>query len=247
MVRDRIWMMMLLVPGVMSAHYSIEYRSHFTHWHITVIGLIGATEQLVFVQAGTLINCFFDESNGFMNFLVPQLAPYSYLIGRPITIGDCIITFAFVTGIHFNSANIWAGFRGAEDKGYAMTTLLPYCSFFVMLFCSSYSRFWTSHTYYFVIMSGLFLTYVTGLLNLHTMAGMKMNGWFYEPLLFCAIVYVDATQNIGNSVIIILYVFYFLQTLVKYLMFMHGVIGQLLEHLDIPFVHVKPVEKSKDE
>jgi len=59
-------------------------------------------------------------------------------------------------------------------------------------------------------------------------------------------VYVDATQNIGNSVIVGLYIFYFFQTLVKYLLFMHGVIGQLLEHLDIPFITVMPVEKVKD-
>ena len=39
----------LLTPGVMSAHYSIEYRTHFTNWHITTVGAIGATEQLFFV------------------------------------------------------------------------------------------------------------------------------------------------------------------------------------------------------
>ena len=40
---------LLLTPGVMSAHYSIEYRTHFTNWHITTVGAIGATEQLFFV------------------------------------------------------------------------------------------------------------------------------------------------------------------------------------------------------
>ena len=40
--------------------------------------------------------------------------------------------------------------------------------------------------------------------------------------------------------------FFFLQTLGKYLVFMRGVISQLLEHLDIPFVHVKPVNQKKD-
>jgi hypothetical protein len=50
----------------MSAHYSIEYRTHFTHMHQTVIGYIGATEQLFFVMGPTLACCFFAESNGFM-------------------------------------------------------------------------------------------------------------------------------------------------------------------------------------
>ena len=40
---------LLITPGVMSAHYSIEYRTHFTNWHITTVGAIGATEQLFFV------------------------------------------------------------------------------------------------------------------------------------------------------------------------------------------------------
>jgi len=44
MVGDNIWMMLLLVPAFIAAHYTIEYRAHFTKWNITVIGLIGATE-----------------------------------------------------------------------------------------------------------------------------------------------------------------------------------------------------------
>jgi len=98
-----------------------------------------------------------------------------------------------VTGVHFNTENIVKGFFAAEDKIYALTTILPYVSFFVMLICASYSRFWTSHTYFFIVMSGLFLTYVTGVLNLNTMAGIKMKPYFYEPVLFCFIVYMDAS------------------------------------------------------
>jgi len=67
-----------------------------------------------------------------------------------------------------------------------------------MFFSSSYSRFWSTHTYFYVILNGLFLTYVTGLLNLNTMAGIKMKPFFYEPILYFAIVYVDATQNVSN-------------------------------------------------
>ena len=28
-----IWRILALTPGVFSAHYSIEYRTHFTHMH----------------------------------------------------------------------------------------------------------------------------------------------------------------------------------------------------------------------
>ena len=62
-VKDNIWIILALTPGVFSAHYSIEYRSHFTRWHITVVGLIGATEQLMFVMAATITPYFAETSN----------------------------------------------------------------------------------------------------------------------------------------------------------------------------------------
>jgi len=43
-IEDNIFLILMITPGVMSAHYSIEYRTHFTHMHQTVIGVIGATE-----------------------------------------------------------------------------------------------------------------------------------------------------------------------------------------------------------
>ena len=56
-IGDDVWRILLITPGVFSAHYSIEYRTHFTSMHQTVIGFIGATEQLVFVMIPTLA-CF---------------------------------------------------------------------------------------------------------------------------------------------------------------------------------------------
>ena len=35
---------LLITPGIFTAHYSIEHRTHFTGMHQTVIGFIGATE-----------------------------------------------------------------------------------------------------------------------------------------------------------------------------------------------------------
>jgi hypothetical protein len=197
MTGDCVWMMMLVVPGCMSAHYSIEYRSHFTHWHITVVGLIGATEQLVCLQGCTIVNFFFEASNGIMNVPVPLLASID-ILGRPVTVGDCIILFTFLTGLHFNLTNLVYGWMGAKDKTYAFTTLLPYMCFFVMLTSASYSRYWKSYTYLFVVMNGLFLTYVTAHLNVMTMAGRKFSPWFYEPVLFCVIVYADAAGMVSN-------------------------------------------------
>jgi hypothetical protein len=53
-VKDDIWRILAMTPGVMSAHYSIEYRTHFTGVHTLVVGFIGATEQLCIVMGVTL-------------------------------------------------------------------------------------------------------------------------------------------------------------------------------------------------
>ena len=43
-IGNDIWSILAITPGVMAAHYSIEYRTHFTGMHTTVVGFIGATE-----------------------------------------------------------------------------------------------------------------------------------------------------------------------------------------------------------
>lgn len=123
---------------------------------------------------------------------------------------------------------------------YAFRSLFPFVAFFVMLFASSYSRFFTNYVYLFICMSGLFLTYVTGRLNLNTMANRRFHPVFIEPFLFCAIVYYDLTtkNTMDDKVIIGLYVAYCAYIVIKYLMFMGNVISALLEFLDLPFVTV---------
>ena len=62
-IGDNIWKILAITPGVMSAHYSIEYRTHFTKWHITTIGAIGATEQLFFIQIAHLWITWSERTN----------------------------------------------------------------------------------------------------------------------------------------------------------------------------------------
>lgn len=112
---------LMLTPGVMSAHYSIEFRTHFTKMHQTVIGFIGATEQLLFVQIGTFLCYWAADSNAV--YAWPMTVPG---IEYETNLGDIVLSFAFVTGIHFNVENVYASFRAADDKMYALGCLLPY-------------------------------------------------------------------------------------------------------------------------
>lgn len=128
-VKGNIWIILALTPGVFSAHYSIEYRSHFTKWHITVVGLLGATEQLVFVMAATLTPYFAENSNNLYSVPVDQLAGVDFFepfLGRAINYGDLIVLFACISGVHFNLHNIIATFFEIDTKGYGLMAMLPY-------------------------------------------------------------------------------------------------------------------------
>lgn len=60
-----------------------------------------------------------------------------------------------------------------------------------MLFISSYSVFFKQYTYMFIVVNGLFLTYVTGHYNLNSTGSMKFNWVFYDPYIFAFIIYLD--------------------------------------------------------
>ena len=147
-------------------------------------------------QLGTVLPYFWDKSNDGYSIPVPQLSHIDYfdpIIGRPLNYGDLIILFTFAAGIHFNCHNMIASLLETDTKCYALKATIPYIQFFIMLFASQYSRFWPSHVYLFVITAGLYLLYVTGVLNVCTMSGRKFGCFFYEPFLWLFIVYVDFT------------------------------------------------------
>jgi hypothetical protein len=43
-VSDNVWLILAITPAVFSAHFSVEYVSHFTKVHVTTVGFIGAAE-----------------------------------------------------------------------------------------------------------------------------------------------------------------------------------------------------------
>lgn len=63
-----------------------------------------------------------------------------------------------------------------------------------MLWGSSKSQFFNEYSAYFIILVGLYLTYVTAIFNLNSTADMRFNYLFYEPFLYGAIIYADHTK-----------------------------------------------------
>ena len=97
-------------------------------------------------MAATLTPYFNESSNNCYTGSVEQLANINFfepILGRPINVGDVIIFFAFVSGVHFNLHNILSAFFETDAKGYGLKAMIPYAQFFGMLFISSYSRLWT--------------------------------------------------------------------------------------------------------
>ena len=101
-IGDDITRILMITPGVFSAHYSIEYRTHFTKMHQTVIGVIGATEQLCIIMGVIFWVSFQPESNASLKnteFTIP-------VIDYQTNFGDVVIFFACVSGVHYNLENI---------------------------------------------------------------------------------------------------------------------------------------------
>ena len=167
-------------------------------------------------------------------------------MGHGFTLAEILIIGSSLAGINFEINQYYGGFSQAQDKLYALQVFLPYAMFYMMLVGSTYSRFWPTHVFFFLHMTGGMLTYITAILNVNTMAKIKFSWFFVEPFLYMGIVYLDATQkHLDNKVIALAYLVWYLFLLTKYLMYMRSVITSLLEYLGLPFVTVVKKTKSK--
>ena len=241
-IGDDILRILLLVPGVMSAHYSIEYRTHFTKMHQTVIGFIGATEQLVFVQVPTVAAFFFADSNAYLDVLVPL--PY---LEKEVALKDIIILFAFLSGLHYNIENILVSFCKAENKGYALGCVIPYAQFFLMLYCSSYSALWSQYPCYFLITCGSFLLYVNTIFNVCSTSSSKFDWLFIEPLFYLGIVYADVNGLVSREQAIALYIGFCVANLARYVRIMKNLVVHICSHMGLSFLKVKEVNKVRQD
>lgn len=189
-VGPNIWIIMALAPGVMSPHFPIEYRTHFTNFHQLVVGGIGSTEQLCIVISVTM-SAFFHPS-GYAYFL--EELPY---VG--ITMRDIVVWGSLISGVHYNLENLIYGYLAAKDKVYAIKCMVPYAQFFVMLWCSQWSRFWEMHALHFVVICGLFLLYANAIFNLSSTASMQYSWFFFEPFVFIALTAIDGGEVITSQ------------------------------------------------
>lgn len=90
----------------------------------------------------------------------------------------------------------------------------------------------------FVLINGLFMTYVTGIFNLNSTASMTFNWHFWEPYFYAVIIAFDVFRVLPYAAISISYQLFALWIIINYLVFMYDVIQQLTSYLEIPFITV---------
>lgn len=152
--------------------------------------------------------------------------------------------FSFITGLYYNLNNIYSGFMGASNKLKALQCLVPYLQVYVLIYAQSFSRFYNQAPLLFFAGLGLFQTYVAGLLNISSTAQVDFPYLYWEPLVYGAIIYADATRLIASSNVIVgLYAGLVLFIFIKYSLFLNSMISQLTKYLGIKLLRVK--DKTK--
>jgi len=129
-----------------------------------------------------------------------------------------------VSGLHYNLENIIRAYMESKEKLYAIGCLIPYAEFLVMMYFSSFSRFFSQNVFFYICMNGLFLLYVNGIYNLNSTAGLKFNWFYIEPFIYLSIIYLDFTRLIQDRHAIMFYIAYTMWISVNYLVFMHSLV-----------------------
>jgi hypothetical protein len=129
------------------------------------------------------------------------------------------------------------GFEAAKDKQIAFECMLPYFWLNSMFILSCwYSQFWKEYNLWFVFYIGILLANMTGNLNLKGCARMRYNPYYFDPPVFCLILYLDYNRVFESETIKYMYIALAVQRLVLYILFLKSLIVQICDYLDIPFI-----------
>jgi len=164
---------------------------------------------------------------------------------RTTSYKNFLIILGVLGGLHYNGENIFYGIMEAKDKKYAIGCLLPYVQFFISLYCSIYSRFWTTQTLLFVLMSSSFLLYANGILNFNSTASMRFNWFFFEPFVFLGIIAADNQNVVSDTQAIMLYSAFMMWISINYLIFMSSLINEITSIMGLRFLLNKPKTSQK--
>jgi hypothetical protein len=69
--------------------------------------------------------------------------------------------------------------------------ITPILHLYFIIYLSSISPFFKTHAFYIMAGMGLYMTYITGILNVCTCAGLSYQYFYYEPWIFKIILVMD--------------------------------------------------------
>ena len=151
--------------------------------------------------------------------------------------------FVVTTGVHYNLTNIYNGMLGAKNAKDALTKLFPYIQIYALVFLSVKSQFFETAPLLFFIGLGLFQTYIAGLLNIASTAGIEFSYFHLEPMIYLVLLYLDNQRILQPQQLIGSYALLTFVVFVKYCLFIRSIIVQLTAYLNIPFLKVKQQKK----
>jgi len=128
-----IWTLLIFVPALLTPHYSIEYRTYFTHFHNTISGAVGQTESIIIMICLNLIAFFHPLSNGIFKQTLLSFR------GMDFSYSNVIVFTSFLIGVYVNMDNFYHGFKQAKDKVKAMLYITPILHLWFLVFISAYS------------------------------------------------------------------------------------------------------------
>ena len=114
-----------------------------------------------------------------------------------------------------------------------------------MIFFSSYSVWWKGYSFYFLLAAGMHLTWVNGIFNLCSTAGLKFDWRFVEPFIYLLVIFFEVNGDIDAEIAWTLYQSFTIWTCLRYMLFLYQVVSQLTKGLGIPFIVVKDKKSAK--
>lgn len=155
---DNTMRQLLFLPSFLASHYTIEFRTYFTNFHITVVGSLGATESLLITIIVTLLH-------GFYGFEFMEQTLFEVPVLGAISPDFIVLCISSIGGGQYIVQNMIEGVKGANDKMHAFWLSFPTLFTFAYVFCMQYSQLFPSKSAILILAVGFYQTYQTGQLN----------------------------------------------------------------------------------
>jgi hypothetical protein len=94
----------------------------------------------------------------------------------------------------------------------------------MVITASQFSQLFLDHAALMMLGMGIYMTYITGTLNVYTVSGMEFPCFFIEPCVYSVFLILDISHVVSFNTVAMIYVVLLTIIVVKYIMFMRSII-----------------------